>query len=162
MVLTYSIIETGSCSVEKIDRSGKGEPESARLLLWVARDETPLELSLSFVYLLWSRARGMVLIVVHLIVLALLVSPSSSRLPPQGHKDSIEALLADGLFFLSGSCDGAVRVWNVSSLDLEGGMMIMFFYLYAPLVVRVLLCAGGWILTLCVFRSGWSTVTHLG
>ncbi len=38
----------------------------------------------------------------------------------QGHKDSIEALVADGLFLLSGSCDGAVRVWNISMLEHAG------------------------------------------
>ncbi|CAM9120840.1 unnamed protein product, partial [Scytosiphon promiscuus] len=37
----------------------------------------------------------------------------------QGHTDSIEALVSDGLFVLSGSCDGTVRVWNISSLDPE-------------------------------------------
>eukprot|EP00903_Cladosiphon_okamuranus_P006728 g6565.t1 len=35
----------------------------------------------------------------------------------EGHKDSIEALVTDGLFVLSGSCDGVVRVWNVVSLE---------------------------------------------
>ncbi|CAM9561047.1 unnamed protein product, partial [Hapterophycus canaliculatus] len=37
----------------------------------------------------------------------------------QGHTDSIEALVSDGLFVLSGSCDGTVRVWNISSLEHE-------------------------------------------
>lgn len=42
--------------------------------------------------------------------------------PPvqQGHKDSVEALVVDGLYLFSGGCDGTVRVWNVSSLALEG------------------------------------------
>lgn len=38
----------------------------------------------------------------------------------QGHKDSIEALVTDGLFLLSGGCDGLVRVWNIASLDHKG------------------------------------------
>ncbi|CAN0464501.1 unnamed protein product [Ectocarpus sp. 12 AP-2014] len=37
----------------------------------------------------------------------------------EGHEDSIEALVSDGLFLFSGSCDGAVRVWNVSNLEHE-------------------------------------------
>lgn len=45
----------------------------------------------------------------------------------QGHKDSIEALVADGLFVLSGSCDGEVRVWNVSSLELEGALNFLAY-----------------------------------
>eukprot|EP00752_Nemacystus_decipiens_P009558 g8538.t1 len=35
----------------------------------------------------------------------------------EGHKDSIEAMVTDGLFLLSGGCDGVVRVWNVASLE---------------------------------------------
>lgn len=38
----------------------------------------------------------------------------------QGHKDSVEALVVDGLYLFSGGCDGTVRVWNISSLALEG------------------------------------------
>ena len=43
------------------------------------------------------------------------------RLPVrQGHIDSIEALITDGLHLLSAGYDGTVRVWSVSDCALRG------------------------------------------
>lgn len=47
----------------------------------------------------------------------------------QGHQDSIEALVADGLHLLSASCDGIVRVWNVSTIAIEG-IYILYIEIY--------------------------------
>lgn len=42
----------------------------------------------------------------------------------QGHTDAIEAMIADGVYLLSGGCDGTVRVWNVSCLAFEGDLCV--------------------------------------
>lgn len=42
----------------------------------------------------------------------------------QGHTDSIESLIVDGLYVLSGGCDGTVQVWNLSGLALEGESLL--------------------------------------